>query len=372
MIPTLYSALDIVSRELVGVIPTATIDATASGVSMGQVVRVPITGKSVVEDGQSSKDNPNPSDEEIESTDITINKWRRTKMTWTGEEENAIAGVINPVRAQLYAQKMRAVINEMEADGANALIAGALSKGMVQGTAGTTPFDSDLKPLTAMYKKLVDVGAPTEQLEFVMNTEAGMNLRNLTQLQKVNEAGTGDLLRQGVLGNLFKFNLRESAGFSSHKKGTGTGYLVNGIAKKGDHIIAIDTGSGTFKAGDIITFGDDPTQYVVKNDVPSGATSIEIINELVADVADDTAIAIGADYTASAGFARGGLILANRLPLVPAGGDNAIDRTVITDPVSGISFEVAVWGGAYQNTMTFSTCWGWKNIKGEHSVALLG
>ena len=107
----------------------------------------------------------------------------------------------------------------------------------------------------------------------------------------------------------------------------------------------------------------------------SGRSTAEVdlhINELVEDVADNTAITIGADYTASAGFARGGLILANRLPLVPAGGDNAIDRTVITDPVSGISFEVAVWGGAYQNTMTFSTCWGWKNIKGEHSVALLG
>ena len=364
--------MDIVSRELVGVIPTATIDAKASGVSIGQTVYVPITSKAEVEDGGASADNPAPTSEEIGTTDITITKWRRAKMTWTGEEQNAIAGIINPVLAQQYAQKMRAVINEMEADGANALIAGALASGNVLGTAGVTPFATDLKDLTAMYKKLVDNGAPTEELEFVMNTTAGMNMRNLTQLQKVNESGDEGLLRRGVLGNLFKFNIRESAGFSSHVKGTGSGYLVNGLAKKGSHVIAIDTGSGTFKAGDIVTFGDDPTQYVVKDDAPTGTTSICLINELVKDVADNTSLTIGANYTASAGFARGSLILANRLPLVPAGGDNCKDRVVITDPVSGIAFEVALWGGAYQNTMTFSTCWGWKNIKGDYSVALLG
>lgn len=363
--------MDIVSRELVGVIPTAVIDAKASGVSMGQTVRVPITSLTEVEDGISSANNPSPTSEEIASTDITINKWRRAKMTWTGEEQNAVADIINPVLANQYAQKMRAVVNEMEADGANALVAGALSKGNVLGTAGTTPFETDLKELTAMYKKLVDNGAPTEQLEFVMNTTAGMNMRNLTQLQRVNEAGDGNLLRQGVLGNLFKFNLRESAGFSSHTKGTGTGYLVNGGATKGSHIVAVDTGSGTFKAGDIVTFGSDTTQYVVAKDVDN-ATAIELIQELTADVADNETVTIGANYTASAGFARGSLVLANRLPLVPAGGDNCKDRVVITDPVSGIAFEVALWGGAYQNTMTFSTCWGWKNIKGEHSVALLG
>lgn len=364
--------MDIVSRELVGVIPTATIDAKASGVSMGQVVQVPVTSKAEVEDGTPSADNPAPTSEEIGTTDITITKWRRAKMTWTGEEQNAIRDIVNPVLAQQYAQKMRAVINEMEADGANALIAGALSKGNVIGTAGTTPFATDLKDLTKMYKKLVDNGAPTEQLEFVMNTTAGMNLRNLTQLQRVNEAGNGDLLRQGVLGNLFKFNLRESAGFTEHTKGTGTGYLVNGIAKKGSHVVAIDTGSGTFKKGDIVKFGNDDTQYVIAEDVATGGTAIRLINELVADVADNTAVTIGESYLASAGFSRGSLILANRLPLVPAGGDNCKDRVVITDPVSGIAFEVALWGGAYQNTMTFSTCWGWKNIKGEHSVALLG
>lgn len=373
MIPTLYEALDIVSRELVGVIPTATISAEASGASIGQSVRVPITNRAVAEDVVPTGSNPDPTSDTVDYTAITINKWRRTKMTWTGDEQNGLGSMASPIMVAEYAQKMRTLVNEMEADGARALIAGALAKGNVIGTAGTTPFGSDLRDLTAMYKKLADNGSPLQQLNFVMNTTAGMNMRNLTQLQKVNEAGDGTLLRQGVLGNLFNFNIRETAGFPTHTAGTGTGYLVNGTAKKGSYTIAIDTGNGTFKEGDIITFGSDTEhKYVVAEDVVSGGTSLKLTSELVADVADNTAITIGANYTASAGFASGSLILANRLPYVPNGGDLAIDRTVITDPVSGISFEVALWGGQYQNTLTFSTCWGWKNIKGEHSVALLG
>lgn len=365
--------MDIVSRELVGVIPTATISAEASGVSIGQSVRVPITNKAVAEDVVPSGSNPDPTSETVDYTDITINKWRRTKMTWTGDEQNGLGAMASPIMVAEYAQKMRTLVNEMEADGANALIAGALAKGNVIGTAGTTPFASDLKDLTLMYKKLVDNGAPTQQLDFVMNTTAGMNMRNLTQLQKVNEAGDGSLLRQGVLGNLFNFDIRETAGFPTHTKGTGAGYLVNGEAKKGSYVVYMDTGSGTFKAGDIVTFGSDTEhKYVVAEDVVSGGTVLKLTSELVANVADNDAITIGDSYTASAGFSRGSLILANRLPFVPQGGDNAIDRTIITDPVSGISFEVALWGGQYQNTLTFSTCWGWKNIKGEHSVALLG
>lgn len=365
--------MDIVSRELVGVIPTATISAKASGVSIGQSVRVPITNKAVAEDVMPSGSNPDPTSDTVDYTDITINKWRRTKMTWTGDEQNGLGDMASPIMVAEYAQKMRTLVNEMEADGARALIAGALAKGNVIGTAGSTPFDDDLSELTLMYKKLVDNGAPTEQLQFVMNTTAGMNMRNLTQLQKVNEAGDGSLLRQGVLGNLFKFDLRETAGFPTHTKGDASGYLVNGIASKGSKVIAIDTGSGDFKEGDIITFGSDTEhKYVVAKDVKSGETVLELTNELVTNVEDNTAITVGDSYTASAGFSSGALILANRLPYVPQGGDNAIDRTVITDPVSGISFEVALWGGQYQNTLTFSTCWGWKNIKGEHSIALLG
>lgn len=357
-----------VSRELVGAIPTATINAKVSGASIGQEVRVPITTAATVEDGSASSSEPTASTDTVEKVSLSLNKWRRSKITWTGEEQNALAELTSPVMRDQYTQAMRAIVNEMEQDACAALIGGALAHGNVVSTAN--PFASNLNELTQIRKKLTDNGSPVSDLQFVMNTTAGMNLRNLTQLQKVNEGGDNSLLRQGVLGNLFGFNLRESAGFATHKNGDANGYLVNGEAAKGDLVIAIDTGTGKFNEGDLISFGSDTAhKYIVKS---ATSTSITLANELVETVADNAAIVLADAYTGSVGYNRGGLILATRVPYVPAGGDKALDRTYITDPVSGITFEVAVWGGAYQNTITFSAVWGVKNIKGEHSVALIG
>lgn len=325
-----------------------------------------------VEDCVASANNPDPAFQTIDKTAIKITKVRRAKVSWQGDEQLGLGALTTPIMRDQYTQAMRSLVNEMERDIAQEVVAGALAKGNFVGTAGTTPFASNLNDLTLAYKKLSDNGCPTSDLQMVLNTSAGMNLRNLTQLQKVNESGDGSLLRQGVLGQLFGFNLRESAGFKAHDKGAGTGYLVNGEAKKGSFFVNVDTGSGAVKKGDIIHFGSDVDhKYIVAED-DSAPTSIKLTSELVADVADDAVITIENGYLASAGFARGSVLLATRLPAVPIGGDSAIDRAIITDPVSGISFEVAVWGGSYQNTITFANAWGVKNIKGEHSVALLG
>ena len=68
-------------------------------------------------------------------------------------------------------------------------------------------------------------------------------------LFKVNEAGTEQLLREGMIGRLEGFNLQNSAGVKRVAGGAGTGYLVNGAKQEGDIIIAIDTGTGGIAAG---------------------------------------------------------------------------------------------------------------------------
>lgn len=370
----LYEALDVVSRELVGMIPAVTLDPRSDMIAKGQTVRIPIAPDASNEDVTAGASAPTGNGDTFGDTNITITKVRRgTPIVWTGEEELSIGSLVNPLVRDQYSQRMRSLVNEMEQDICIEASGGAITNGNVQGSAGTEPFATNLNSLTAGLKMLKDNGAPQNgDYQFVMNTTAGKNLRNLTQLQKVNEGGDNTLLRQGLLGNLFGFNLRESNGFQTHTTGDGTGYLVNGKALKGANEITMDTGSGTFKKGDIVTFGSDTTKYVVAEDVATGGTTLKIASVLGADVADNTAITIGSGYLPSVGFTRGSILLATRLPKVPANGDIALDRTVITDPVSGISFEVALWGGAYQNTVTIASAWGVRNIKPAHSFALIG
>ena len=50
LIPTLYAALNVVSREMVGLIPAVNRDSSAERAAVGQVVRSPIAAAGDLED----------------------------------------------------------------------------------------------------------------------------------------------------------------------------------------------------------------------------------------------------------------------------------------------------------------------------------
>ncbi len=79
---------------------------------------------------------------------------------WTGEEQKGVnngPGYAN-IRRNQIAQAMRTLVNEMESDlGKLALISSRAS-----GTAGTTPFATNLSDTAQVRKILSDNGAPLE------------------------------------------------------------------------------------------------------------------------------------------------------------------------------------------------------------------
>jgi hypothetical protein len=81
---------------------------------------------------------------------------------------------------------------------------------------------------------------------------------------------------------------------------------------------------------------------------------------------------IGNNFTANVAFSQSSLILATRAPALPDGGDLAVDRMTITDPRSGISFEVAMYPQYRQMQYEVSAAWGVKGIKAAHAALLLG
>jgi hypothetical protein len=120
------------------------------------------------------------------------------------------------------------------------------------GTAGTTPFASNLNDINGVRKIFMDNGvAEDNSWSIVIGTTAGMNLRNLAHLNQVNTSGSDETLRRGTLLDLSGFMIKESAGIQSHTAAAGTGFLVNLLAgyDVGDTSIAVDTGTGTLAAG---------------------------------------------------------------------------------------------------------------------------
>lgn len=377
LIPDLYAALDIVSRELVGLIPAVMLDAQAARAAVNQTLRIPLAPASTAADVTPASTAPDTGDQTFTNATVTISKSRAVPIRWTGEETLGInSGVgFQALRQAQFAQAMRTLTNEVEADLA-ALYAKA---SRAYGTAGTAPFGTagDYSDASQIRKILADNGAPLSELQLVLNTTAGANLRG-KQAQAYMVGDTG-LLRQGVLGDFNGMAVRESAQIKSHTKGTGASATTDnaGYAVGSTSLTLASAGTGTLLAGDVVTFaGDTANKYVVTTgdaDVSNGGTLVLGAPGIqVAMSAATKAITVGNSYAANLAFARSAILLAARAPALPDGGDMADDRTTITDPRSGLSFEVSAYRQYRRVHYEVALAWGVAAIKPEHIAILLG
>ena len=74
LIPEIYEALDIVSRELTGMIPSATLNASANTAAVGQAIRVDIEPEGNGGDVTPAMVVPDPTGQTSGFTDIIITK----------------------------------------------------------------------------------------------------------------------------------------------------------------------------------------------------------------------------------------------------------------------------------------------------------
>lgn len=375
----IYKAADVVGRELVGFIPASTINANGSErAAKGDTVRASFTRSASPVNVTEAMTIPEGTDQTVDNKTLTISNARAVQIPYTGEDVRHLNNGIGfeTVYGDQLAQAMRALCNEIEEDLAQAAY---LNASRATGTAGTTPFASTLEDGAQILKILEDNGMPTDgQVSLVLGTTAGVNLRKLTQLTKVNEAGDSNLLRQGILGDIFGMNVRQSAKVQSHTKGAGTGYDVDLTAgySIGDTTIHLDGGTVNttgIKAGDVITFAGDSNLYVVN----TGTTAVEAdivlnSNGLRAALADTVEATIGNSYTANVAFHRAAIELAMRPPAVPEGGDAADDAMTIVDPHSGLVFEVRMYRGYRKSMIEVAASWGVKAWKSDYIATLLG
>lgn len=382
LIPTLYESLDIVSRELIGAIPAVTRDSQVARAAKGQVVDsfvVPAVTASDITPGVTA---PNDGDQVIGAIPITITKSRYVPIRWNGEEQKGLNNNGPGARSILtnqFTQGFRTLVNEVEADVVATAYKGA---SRATGTAATAPFGtaSDLSDAAAALQILDDNGAPLSDRQLILGSAGMLNLRGKQSLLfKVNESGTDSLLRDGIIGRLEGFDIHNSSGVKALVKGTGASYTTSGTALPvGTTSIPLITGTGTVLAGDVVTFAGDTNKYVVNTGVAAPGT-IVIGNPglRVAIAASATAMTIGNSYTPNIALSKSAMVLATRAPAVPLNMDGvpmdiAEDRQLITDPYSGITFEISLYLQYRQIKYEIGLAWGQAVVKSDNVAVLMG
>lgn len=377
LIPDIYNALDTVSRELTGFIPAVSSDMTFERAAVGQTVRSPVAPAATAGDITPAVTPPDDGDQTIGNVSMSITKARRVPVRWNGEQS---LGLNNggPGRSRImqdqFAQAMRTLANEVETD----LAALHVYASRAYGTAGTTPFGTanDYTDASNVLKILKDNGGPVSDNQLVLGTAAGANL--LGKQARVDAAGSSSILRQGVLLDLHGMALRESGQVVTSTAGTGASATTDNAGYSvGDTVITLaSAGTGTIVAGDVITIAGDTNKYVVASgdaDVSDGGTITLAAPGLQKAIATSaTAITVIAAAARNMAFNRGAIALATRAPALPEEGDSADDRQIVTDPRSGLSFEIALYKQYRQVQYEVSLAWGVKAVKPEHMALLLG
>lgn len=373
-----HISADIVSRELVGFVPAVARNSTADKAAVGQTIRVPIAPASVAADIVAGQLPPDTGDQTITHAQVVIDNFREVPIRWTGEEIASLntGGQFNTIFGDQLTQAMRTITNEMETDLGGTYVSASIA----EDPAGTTLFDAaNYKDLAAVRKLLNENGAPLTDRQMVMSNSAAEAYIGNAQNTGADTSGDTTMLNQGVIGNRFGMALRESAQVFDHTAGTASSATTNaaGYAVGVTVLTLASAGTGTIVAGDVIVITGDATatKYVVASgdaDVSDGGTITLAAPGLKGVLSAAThAITVDASTDRNMVFSRNALLLATRLPFSPPSGDSAVNVATITDPRSGLTFELRQYGEYRRIHYEVAAAWGVKMIKPEHCVLLI-
>lgn len=369
--PTLYSAAQEVSNEPVGVIGSINMNFDDKGVAIGDSVKIPVAPTASASTYTPAMTTSAGTDATAEAVSVAISANEHVSWNLNGEQMKSLANAESDKEwaRQMIAQGMRALRNKMEIAAVAAVKSGA-SRAI--GTAGTTPFGSDINDIAALRKLLLDNGAPLADLSLVVDTSAGLNLMKLGIIQQAYQAGSDEERRSGRFLRQFGFQIKESAGISQHTKGTGASYVTGatGPYAIGTKDIPLVTGTGTVLGGDIVTFAADTTnKYVVNNGVAAPGTITIGRPGLKVQVANGNAMTIGNSYTPNLAFERNAVVGVVRPPEIP---QNANIRQLKISDSSGLTYLLCEIAGDGMVTWRLHLAWGFKVVQPEHVAILMG
>lgn len=366
----IYDAAEIVGRELVGGLRSVKINGGAEAAAKGDTVRASFTQPQTVSTTYApAMTIPEGTDQTVDNKTMSLGTYASIQIPYTGEDQRHLnngAGY-EWVFSKQIEQAFRSICNKMELDVMAQL---ALGAGQAYGTAGTTPFASNMNDLPNVMKMLLDKGCPDDgRICGIYDTTAAVNIQNLANLYKVNEAGSPAMLRNGELGQLYNINLKRSGQVGKPAVGGGTLYVLNGAHSAGATSIVVKTGSGTILAGDIVTINS--ANYVVAVGVSAPGT-FTINSGLKAAGTDGDTVTVVAAARRNIVLHPDAAELAMRPLANPNGGDAAVDTMDVVDPISGLTFKLSHYKGFHKSMIEIGTLYGSKVWLPDFVVEHLG
>lgn len=339
--------------------------------TQGSTIDVPLPSAVAVQDVTPAATPPSTADQTPGTTSIALDRWKEAPFHLSDKdytEMSARAGYL----PMIASGAIKALANDVDR-----YILGLGSKfyGMY-GTAGTTPFASNINAATQIRKVLNEQLCPLGDRFLVMDPDAEANA---LQLQAFHDAsfGVGPMaIMEGQITRRLGFSWLMDQNVRTHTAGTGQNYLVNqtGSLAVGTKTIPVDTGSGTLLVGDIVSFANHSQTHVVTSALSGGSFAIE--PGLVVAVPNNTAVTGPADtggvgtHTLNLAFNRNAIALVTK-PLAGSIHPGAFYQSAV-DPISGIVLRLEITREHKRDRFSYDILYGGDVIRRELGARLVG
>lgn len=298
---------------------------------------------------------------------VTVDQWKEASFGLSDKEILEIGNSADYLPRQVE-QAIKSLANNVDT-----FIYTALKKGVPYsaGTAGTTPFDTDVRAYTDARKVLNRNLAPMDGRNVVIDVDAEANAINLRAFQDASWRGNGQVMATGQLGPALGANWFSTQNIPTHTFSSATGYQSAAAALAGAGSVAIDTGTGTYAAGDVIKFAADSEPYAV---ISHAAGILSVAPNFRVNIPDNNAI--------TNQFTGGGSAVLNWLihpdvfafasrPLQTPEGFGVQFKNVV-DPVTGLAFRLEVERQHKQIKWSFDILFGGRVVIPEFGVRIYG
>ena len=375
---TIAKAAQVVSQEPIGALEAVEHNTGSQGATKGAKVKSVFAPSGTLVDAVPGSI-PNPSGEDYSTRELTMTEWKEDNWSWPTEQEKSLDNT-NYVSAGGQSQNVfgkrleesfriiRNAQNELAARTIRDSIATAV------GTPGTAPFDSDVELVTTAKFQLDSQGAPRSMRYGVFGSLAATKLMNNNLVLGHTERTDEGSSRTGLFAKLFGITPVFDPEFDAQLNHANVGNnRTRGAVSKGATSVTLDqAGSGTYRAGAIVTIGN--YKYVVAVDVASAAGAVlELRSPVLENLANNTAITTNSTaYRMNPIFPKNAFEFASR-PSVGYGVSGPVigEQTVI-DPVSGLACKVTVYGAHHQRVVSVSSVFGCGAWNRQHTTAIVG
>jgi len=344
----------------------------------GSTVDIPLPSAITVRNVTAAVTHATNQDTAATKVQCVLNQWQEASFHLSDKDAEEVMNGFTPMQS---AEAMKSIANAMDSH-VFSKYTGIYNYG---GTAGTTPFASDLTAFKDARKWLNKEAAPMGDRRVVLDPDAEANAIVLSQFLKADERGDQGGIIEGMIGRKLGADWFLDQNVPTHTGGTwaitGTGYTeVKATATAGTSTLIIQgnssstTNGGNLKTGDLVTIAGYDYVITTTASVAVGAQATLEINVsplLRTTLAAGATVTIQLTHVVNLAFHRDAFAFASR-PLARSRMDSLGSFFTYEDPISRVAVRLELSRQYKQNTYSFDTLYGAVITRASQAARILG